>query len=236
MKSVLSCDIISAVIQKEAAGTEVLFLFRHLNLLRCYEGVVFPEGITAPFCLSSAKKKGLLMKKQNPVFNLSLAAMFLAMAFVLPFFTGQIPQIGKMLCPMHFPVILCGYVCGGPWGLVVGFAAPLLRSVIFGMPTLFPKAFAMAFELACYGFMSGLLYRVLPKNKLNLYVSLVLSMITGRLVWGAVQFCCIGLDPTRFGFSAFWAGAVADAVPGIIIQLVLIPLIIALLEKAKLMK
>lgn len=171
------------------------------------------------------------MKKQNNLINLALASMFLAFALVLPFLTGQIPQIGKMLCPMHIPVILCGYVCGGPWGLAVGFVAPLLRSFIFGMPTLFPKAFAMAFELAVYGLMSGVLYRKLPKNKLNIYLSLVISMITGRLIWGIVQLCCVGLDVSKFNLSAFWAGAVTEAVPGIIIQLVLIPVLVMALEK-----
>lgn len=173
------------------------------------------------------------MKKQNNTLNLALSAMFLALAFVLPFLTGQIPQIGSMLCPMHIPVILCGFICGAPWGFVVGMTAPLLRSVTLGMPTLFPKAFAMAFELAVYGFVSGLLYRVLPKKKSNIYVSLVIAMIAGRLVWGIVQFCCMGLDATKFGFSAFWTGAVVNALPGIVIQLILIPIIIAVVEKTK---
>ena len=171
------------------------------------------------------------MKKQNSIINLSLAAMFLALAFVMPFLTGQIPQIGSKLCPMHIPVILCGYICGAPWGLVVGAVAPILRSLTLGMPPLFPTAFAMSFELAVYGFMSGLLYRIIPKKKINIYASLVLSMIAGRLVWGIVQLCCVGLDATRFGISAFWAGAVVNALPGIAIQLVLIPVIIAVYEK-----
>ena len=171
------------------------------------------------------------MKKQNNPFNLSLAAMFLALAFVLPFLTGQIKQIGAMLCPMHIPVILCGYICGGPWGLIVGFAAPLLRSFIVGMPKIFPTAFAMAFELAVYGFMSGLLYRILPKKKINIYLSLIISMVTGRLVWGFVQLCCVGFDVSKFSLSAFWAGAVMNAIPGIIIQLVFIPVLVMVLEK-----
>ena len=171
------------------------------------------------------------MKKTNNLINLALASMFLALALVLPFLTGQIPQIGSKLCPMHIPVILCGYICGGPWGLAVGFVAPLLRSLIFGAPTLFPKAFAMAFELAVYGLMSGLLYRKLPKNKLSIYLSLVISMISGRLIWGIVQLCCVGFDVNKFSLSAFWAGAVANAIPGIIIQLLLIPVLVMTLDK-----
>ena len=171
------------------------------------------------------------MKKQKSIQNLTLSAMFLALAFVLPFFTGQIPKIGAMLCPIHIPVILCGFVCGGPWGLVVGFAAPLLRSFIVGMPTLFPKAVAMAFELATYGLMSGILYKALPKKRGSIYLSLIISMIAGRLVWGFVQLCCVSFNVSAFGISAFWAGAVANAVPGIIIQLIFIPLIIMTVQK-----
>ena len=172
------------------------------------------------------------MKKQNNLVTLALSSMFLALAFVMPFLTGQVPQIGSMLCPMHIPVILCGYICGAPWGLAVGFIAPLLRSVTLGMPPLFPTAFSMAFELAVYGVMSGVLYRKLPKTKLNIYLSLIISMITGRLVWGIVQLCCVGLDVSRFSLAAFWSGAVANAVPGIVIQLVLIPVLVIALEKA----
>lgn len=174
------------------------------------------------------------MKKQNQLINLALAAMFLALAFVMPFLTGQIQQIGSMLCPMHIPVILCGFVCGGPWGLAVGFIAPLLRSFTIGMPPIYPVAFAMAFELAAYGLISGILYRVFPKKNGYIYLSLIFSMVIGRLVWGAVQFCCMGLDASKFGFAAFWAGAVANALPGIVLQIILIPVIVMLLEKTKL--
>ena len=77
--------------------------------------------------------------------------MYLAIALALPFITGQIPEIGAMLCPMHIPALLCGFLCGWPWGAAVGFIAPLLRGALFGMPVLFPTGTAMAFELAVYG-------------------------------------------------------------------------------------
>lgn len=176
------------------------------------------------------------MKKQNSNINLAHAAMFLAMAFVMPFLTGQIPKIGSMLCPMHIPVILCGYICGAPWGLVVGFIAPLLRSFTLGVPKLFPTAFAMAFELAVYGFASGLFYRLFSKKTVNIYTSLVLSMISGRLVWGIVQLFCVGLDTTKFSISVFWTSAVFNALPGIAIQLILIPIVITIYERTKPLK
>jgi len=155
------------------------------------------------------------------------------MAYVLPFFTGQIPQIGAMLCPMHIPVLLCGFVCGWPWGLGVGVIAPLLRSVTLGMPPLFPTAFCMAFELATYGAIAGLMHKVLPKKKGFLYVSLLVAMLAGRLVWGAAMFVCLGVGGGSFGFSAFLAGAVTNAIPGILVQIVLVPVIVMVLEHMK---
>ena len=119
--------------------------------------------------------------------KLTYAALFLALALVLPFLTGQIPEIGKMLSPMHIPVLLCGFLCGWPWGLAVGFIAPLLRSVLFGVPVMFPGAVAMAFELAVYGALSGLLYSILPRKTRSIYVTLIVSMIAGRVVWGVVR-------------------------------------------------
>lgn len=169
--------------------------------------------------------------KRNEIKKLTLSAMFLAMAFVMPFLTGQIPQVGSMLCPMHIPVLLCGFFCGVPWGLAVGFIAPILRSFALGMPPMFPTALCMAFELAAYGFIAGWLHNKLPKKKSNVYVSLLSAMVIGRLVWGIVMFCCMGFDVSQFGFSAFWAGAVLNAIPGIIIQIVLIPVLVIALEK-----
>ena len=171
------------------------------------------------------------MKKRNDIKKLTLSAMFLALAFVMPFLTGQIPQIGSMLCPMHIPVLLCGFFCGAPCGLVVGFVAPILRSFTLGMPPMFPTAFCMAFELATYGFIAGWLHNKLPNKKVNVYVSLFGAMVIGRLVWGIIMFCCMGFDASKFGLSAFLAGAVINAVPGIIVQIVLIPVLVITLGK-----
>lgn len=171
------------------------------------------------------------MKKQNNLNKLVVSAMLLALAYVMPFLTGQVPEIGNMLCPMHIPVILCGYVCGGPWGLAVGFIAPLLRSLILGMPPLFPTAVSMAFELAAYGFLSGVLYRAFPKKKVYIYVSLVISMIIGRVVWGLVRFACLGFDLSEFGLAIFWTEAVMNALPGIVLQLVIVPVAVMILKK-----
>ena len=164
--------------------------------------------------------------------KMTYSALFLALAMVLPFITGQIPEIGKALSPMHIPVLLCGFLCGWPWGLAVGFIAPLLRSVIFGMPAMFPGAVAMAFELAVYGGLAGLLYRLLPKSKLNIYVTLVIAMIAGRIVWGIVRLILARLSGSQFTWALFLSGAITTAVPGIILHIVLIPILVMVLEKA----
>ena len=168
------------------------------------------------------------------VLRLTYSALYLAIALVLPFLTGQIPQIGSMLCPMHIPALLCGFVCGWPWGLAVGFIAPLLRSALFGMPTMFPAAVAMAFELAAYGAVAGLLYRVLPKKTGCIYVALIAAMVAGRLVWGAARYLLAGLAHSAFTPTLFLAGAVTTALPGILLHIVLIPVLVMAMRKARL--
>ena len=167
----------------------------------------------------------------NRVKKLVLSALFLSLAYVLPFLTGQVPQIGAMLCPMHIPVLLCGFFCGGPWGLAVGLLAPLSRSLTLGMPPLFPTALCMSFELAAYGLVSGLLHRRLKPTRGNIYLALLAAMVAGRVVWGLVMFLCMGLTGGSFTFAAFVAGALTGAIPGIILQLVLIPLLVMLLHR-----
>ena len=167
--------------------------------------------------------------------KLTYSALYMAIALILPFVTGQIPEIGAMLCPMHIPALLCGFMCGWPWGVAVGFISPLLRSVMFGMPAMFPAAIAMAFELAVYGGMAGLLYSRLPRKKWMIYAALLISMIAGRVVWGAVQALLAGLSGNSFTWTLFLMGAVINAIPGIIMQLVLIPVLVVTMDKAGLM-
>ena len=160
-----------------------------------------------------------------------LAALFLALAYVMPFLTGQIPEIGSMLCPMHIPVLLCGFVCGWPWGLAVGLIAPLFRSLILGMPPLFPTALCMSAELAVYGAVAGWMHGHLPRKKPYIYCSLLAAMVAGRLVWGGAMLVCLGLGGGRFTAAAFLAGAVVNAIPGIIAQIVLIPILVMVADR-----
>lgn len=155
--------------------------------------------------------------------RLTQTAMLLALGLLLPFLTGQVPQIGKMLLPMHLPVLLCGLLCGWRYGAFLGFGLPLLRGVLFGAPVFFPAGTAMAFELMTYGLVSGLLYRRSPQTLAALYRALLAAMLAGRAVWGLVQTIQLGLLGDGFTLELFLAGAFFQAVPGIILQLVLIP-------------
>jgi thiamine transporter ThiT len=174
-------------------------------------------------------------RMKNALQKMVLAAMFLALSLVLPFLTGQIPQFGQMLTPMHIPVLLCGFVCGWPYGLVTGFIAPLLRFALFGMPPLFPTGVSMAFELAVYGLVAGILYRLLPPKTLFTYVTLISAMLAGRAVWGISRLIITGVNQTAFTFAVFFTEAFVKSIPGIIVQIILVPLIILALKRARLM-
>ena len=158
---------------------------------------------------------------------MTICAMLLALGWVLPFLTGQIPQFGNMFLPMHLPVLIGGFVLGPWYGLFLGIVTPLTRSLLFTMPPIYPTATSMAFELAAYGFASGLLFKLAYKmfngndKKLiiSIYVVLIIALIFGRLVYGLTMFVLT--------FINAW--------PGIILQIVLIPAIIIALYKAKLL-
>lgn len=169
---------------------------------------------------------------KNVTRKLTLSAMFMAIGILLPLLTGQIQRIGNMLLPMHIPVLLCGLICGWQYGAVVGFILPLMRSVMFGMPPFYPVAVAMAFELAAYGFVTGFVYsRVHRKNIGTTYLSLITGMISGRVIWGIAEVILLGIGGKSFTWKMFISGAVLNAVPGIVIQLIIIPAIMAAVRK-----
>lgn len=177
-----------------------------------------------------------MKSKTDSLHKLLYSAVCLALCLVLPFLTGQLQSLGNALCPMHLPVLLAGFLCGPLWAAALGFLAPLLRFVLFGMPPIYPIGAAMAVELAVYGLVSGLLYQKLPKTTGSIYISLIAAMLSGRLVWGAVRAVMSGVSNAGFTWAAFWSGAFAEAVPGIVLQIVLIPLLVLALQKAGFIK
>ncbi|MDD3369896.1 MAG: ECF transporter S component, partial [Lachnospiraceae bacterium] len=173
-----------------------------------------------------------MSKNSNSIRKLTMSGAALALCLLLPFITGQMQQIGNALCPMHLPVLLAGMVCGWQYGLVVGIIAPILRFFLFGMPPIFPIGTAMAFELGTYGLISGLLFMRSKKKLSDVYISLIGAMLAGRVVWGIVRFVMAGLFGVEFSLAAFIAGGFTTAIPGIIVQLILIPILVIAFQKA----
>lgn len=170
-------------------------------------------------------------------YHLVVTAMLLALGMVLPFLTGQLPAIGQAISPLHIPALICGLLCGTPWGLALGAVLPLLRSVIFGMPPLLPVGIPMAFELAVYGAVCGLIYPRLikpGKNHLSaMLVSLIVAMVLGRIAGGAVKAVVMGLTGGTYSFSAFVAAYFTTTLPGAVIHLILVPAIVTAVERIK---
>ena len=170
----------------------------------------------------------------NKVKKLAVTAMLFAVGIVLPFLIGQIPTIGRMLLPMHIPVLLCGLIVGWQYGAAIGFLLPIVRGLLFGMPPIYPTAMAMAFEMAMYGFVSGFLYSHAKWQCTKmLYISLITAMLAGRAVWALTEVILLGIGGNAFTWKMFISGAFINAIPGIIVQLVLIPVIMVALKRAK---
>ena len=176
------------------------------------------------------------MKTNQSLRKNILASLFLALAFIIPFFFGHVPEINSMFCPMHIPIFLCGLICGWQRGMIVGFLAPMLRSLLFGLPVFFPTALCMSFELAAYGAVAGLMLALLPKKPIFIYPSLLTAMLAGRILRGLATFICYGISGTAFSLSGFISGVVIYSIPGIILHLVLIPPCVMLVQKLNITK
>ena len=166
--------------------------------------------------------------------RLTYSAMLIGMGILLPFITASNMQLGNMFCLMHIPVLLCGFVCGWQWGLAAGVVTPLLRHLITGMPKM-PTAGFMAAELAAYGLFCGIFCKLLPKKNYSIYLSLVLSLLLGRAVNGTVQFALLGMGGGQFGLKLFLTNAFVTSLPGIALQLILVPLLVMTLKRTGLL-
>lgn len=174
---------------------------------------------------------------KNNIKSLTISALFLALGFILPMLTGQVPVIGKMLLPMHIPVLLCGFICGPKHGATIGFTLPLMRSLIFSVPVMYPTAIAVAFEMSVYGLLTGLLYNHSQKKSAKrLYFTMLSAMILGRVVRCIAEIILLGIKGSPFVLKAFITGTILNAIPGIVIQLVLIPAIVIISERVGALK
>lgn len=169
----------------------------------------------------------------QPIKRVVTTAMLIAVGLMLPTLFHLIPGGGSTLLPLHLPVLICGLVCGAPYGALCGLLLPLLSSLLTSMPPIFPTAVAMAFELCTYGAVTGLLYRW---AKRPLYLSLVAGMVAGRAVLGLANLILMGVTGTPYGLSLFLSSAFVTGLPGICIQLVLVPLVVTALIRAGFVK
>lgn len=171
--------------------------------------------------------------KNNQVKNLIIAGMCVAIGIILPMAMHSIPNAGRVFLPMHIPILICGLACGWQYGLLCGILTPLLSSLMTGMP---PMAIlpGMLCELAVYGAVTGIIINtVRTKSRyLNLYIALITAMISGRIVMGILN--ALIFQAGNYAFKMWIAGAFVTAVPGIVIQILLIPTIVYGLQKAKL--
>ncbi len=171
----------------------------------------------------------------NGVKRLTVTAMLLTMGIVLPFFFGQIPQIGSMLLPMHIPVFLCAFICGVRYAVPMAAILPLLRSLMFMRPNFYPEAISIAAEMAIYALVAGAVYSSSKrKSTSTVYISLIAAMICGRIIRAAVQLSLLGLRDMPISFGSFFSAVIVSGIPGILLQLVLIPAIMLVLRRASL--
>ncbi len=173
------------------------------------------------------------MKKLSTLNKTIMTAVCIALCLVLPIAMHSIPNAGILFSPMHIPVLLCGIVCGWQFGLVCGLISPLLSSLITGMPVMANLPFMMV-ELAIYGLTSGLMMHFIHTKKTvwDIYASLITAMLSGRIVAGIMK--ALFFAGGTYSWSAWATGYFVSCIPGIIVQLVLIPVLYLALERARL--
>lgn len=176
----------------------------------------------------------MAMNRKSGLYSLLVTAILLAVGIVLPFLTGNVQVLGQAISPLHIPVLICGLTCGWYWGMGLGIVLPLLRSVLFGMPPLVPVAIPMAFEMAAYGALCGLLYPMLCKKMSKTCWAMVIAMLAGRLVGGAAKAVVMGIQGNAYTFPAFVTAYFVNTAVGAVIHLIVVPLVVTALEKARL--
>ena len=163
--------------------------------------------------------------------GIGLAGIVIGMGRLFPIMFNMIGMTGSVFLPMHIPVMLAGIVCGAFYGMTAGIVVPFISSFISGTPAIYPVAVYMAFELAAYGILCGLLSR-----RLGIILTLAISMIGGRLVLAVAQLILLGAAGRQFTLEGFITASFITAVPGIILQFVAVPVIVRALRKNRMIQ
>ncbi|MBQ7231245.1 MAG: ECF transporter S component [Oscillospiraceae bacterium] len=171
------------------------------------------------------------MNRMNPIHRTVLGALFVALCVVLPIALHSIPDAGSILLPMHIPVLVCGLICGWPYGFICGLLGPALSCMITGMPPMSVLP-AMMIECATYGAITGLILKFIHTRNLtmDLYIALIVAMLAGRVTSGIAKALIFtpGITMTAWITASF-----VTALPGIVLQLALIPQVVRLLMKTR---
>lgn len=168
------------------------------------------------------------MKVRYLIYTSLFIAIAIALAQIVKVLSIGTP--GSVLLPMHIPILLCGFICGKRYGLLAGILTPLIAFLISGMPVIFPIGISMMFELGTYGFVAGYTYKT---YNFNPYISLLVSMLLGRIVFGIVAAILYGFANFDFGLQMFIQAAFIVALPGILIQLIVVIPLVKAIEKIK---
>ena len=175
-------------------------------------------------------------KKKNArvLLRLVYSALCLALAIALPQLVGRVPELGKLISPMHLPAYLAGLIVGPLWGLLVGAIAPMLNFFLYGRPV-FTSAFAMVFELGGYAFFTGLCYRLLPKKPSSVYLAVGAGMVLGRVLGGVGKVVLLfGGMLESYSLAAFWSGYFTSGTVAMLVTLALVPVVFLALRRAHL--
>ena len=182
---------------------------------------------------SPGKREENVMNKMTTVKKSIITAVCIALCVVLPQAFHAIPNAGSIYLPMHIPVLLCGLICGWQYGLLCGLVGPLFSSLITGMP---PMAYLppMMVECAVYGLIAGLMMKLVHTSKVyaDLYISLVVAMFAGRVIAGIAK--ALIFMPGQVGIAMWTTSYFVTALPGIVIQLAVLPTLVFALMKARL--
>lgn len=166
--------------------------------------------------------------------KICVTAIMIALCCILPTMF-HMAGLGTAFSPMHIPVLLCGLICGGWYGLFCGVAGPILSSLLTGMPGA-SMLLSMVPELIAYGLITGLAMRLVRTGKLtaDLYISLIIAMLAGRVVGGIAKALVFMGSGEAFTLSVWVSSYFVTALPGIICHLIVVPVLVMALYRAKL--
>lgn len=164
--------------------------------------------------------------------KLTVAGMLVAAGLLLPFaFAHGLGIQGTVLLPMHIPVLLAGFLCGPLYGALCGLLIPAMNTLLTGMPAAFPMLPIMTAELTAYGLVSGLLFWKTPlgRKKFGVLPTLAAAMLCGRVAYWAMFEVLAAAFGEQKALPVL--AAVTTGLPGIVIQILLIPAIVVALRR-----